>query len=348
MRRFVLAISLTAAVFCVLGCGGRQVGGPVTPAGLRHVAAARVTETEEHDPAGEEGTQRRFRREPARGVGLFEPAADAEAKHKATLLFAPAAEQQGTADRAPAPAATEGDRWWQRPLAGRSPGEVVRDDIALLPRELWKSTKDSANVRNLLILSAAGGLSAVSRGSWDHRVDRSMSRQDDSLFDKEGDFGSVAGNPLLHFGFALATYGYSVQAGDDELYGFSKTLFQALALNGMATVGLKLAANDYSPNGEWPAWPSGHTSSTATVAAVAWEHYGWKVGAPLYALTGWVGTSRIDDREHWLSDVIFGAALGSVIGHSVARGRELEVGGFTVLPYAHPEGGAGVAFARQF
>ena len=125
-------------------------------------------------------------------------------------------------------------------------------------------------------------------------------------------------------------------------------MVHALALNGLVTSGLKLAANDYSPNGEHWAWPSGHTSSTATVAAVAWEYYGWPAGVPLYLLTGWVATGRLEDREHWLSDVIFGGVLGAVVGHSVARGRMIEVGGFTVLPYVHPEGGGGIMFAKQF
>jgi len=61
-----------------------------------------------------------------------------------------------------------------------------------------------------------------------------------------------------------------------------------------------------------------------------------------------VSADRLEDREHWLSDVIFGAVLGSVIGHSVAQGRALEVGGFTVLPYVHPQGGVGVAFMKEF
>jgi len=123
---------------------------------------------------------------------------------------------------------------------------------------------------------------------------------------------------------------------------------QALILTDLATGGLKLAANNYGPNGERCAWPSGHVSSTAALAGVTWEYYGWSAGAPLYLLTGWVAASRLNDREHWLSDVIFGAALGATIGHSVARGRMIEVGGFAVLPYVPEGGGTGIMFAKQF
>ena len=241
------------------------------------------------------------------------------------------------------------DAWWQKPLAGRSFGEVVKDDFKQLPREFWKATKDTANPPALLLLAGAGGLSAISRGSWDDRVDRSFhKRSRNNIFHKEGDFSSVIGNPGLHFGLSFIAYGLSIKAGNDKVYGYSKSMIQALALTGAVTTTLKLAANDHSPNGEPWAWPSGHTSSPATVAAVTWEYYGWKAGLPLYLLTGWVATGRLEDREHWLSDVIFGGVLGAVVGHSVARGRMIEVGGFTVLPYVHPEGGGGIMFAKQF
>jgi membrane-associated phospholipid phosphatase len=42
---------------------------------------------------------------------------------------------------------------------------------------------------------------------------------------------------------------------------------------------------------------------------------------PAYALAGLVGWSRIDQREHDLSDVVFGSILGYTIGKSVALSR---------------------------
>ena len=324
--RVLLGFALLGGIL-LSGCGASGDGESLTS--LRAVALERMIQGQ-----------------PAEGVRCGRGEASVSLPPAALLLSAPDDAAEAPADTS-AEAVAE-DRWWQKPLAGRSAGEVIKDDLKLLPRELWKSTKDSASIQNLAILGLAGGLSAVSRGSWDDRVDRSFERHEGSLFEKTGDFGSVAGNPLAHFGFALGAYGLSIHTENDDLYGFSKSLTQALVLNGLVTSGLKLAANDYSPNGESLAWPSGHTSSTATVAAVAWEYYGWKAGVPLYLLTGFVAASRLEDREHWLSDVIFGAVLGSVIGHSVARGRTLEVGGFTVLPYIHPRGGAGIMFAKQF
>jgi hypothetical protein len=83
------------------------------------------------------------------------------------------------------------------------------------------------------------------------------------------------------------------------------------------------------------------------MAAVAWDYYGPEVGIPLYLFSGFVAVSMMNERQHWLGDVIFGEALGTVIGHSVANGRMLHLAGFTVLPYAAGQGG-GVLLVKQF
>jgi len=43
----------------------------------------------------------------------------------------------------------------------------------------------------------------------------------------------------------------------------------------------------------------------------------------------------MDTGDHWGSDVVFGATLGWVVGHTIAgKHKKLEVAGFEVLPYA--------------
>lgn len=351
MTRSSFVTLVLISMLVVAGCSQSPASSGTRTGELQRLAAERLAERTPPAGAPRVALPLAAGLEPARLLSA--PTIDPT---EPTKTDSPAADGQTAPDgktaapdgKSVAPTPVMGDRWWQKPLAGRSLGEVIKDDAKTILPELWKSTTDSATGGNFVLLGLAGGLSVVSRGSWDHRIDNSFMKRQNSIFHKERDFGSIAGSPTLHFGLAMAGYGLGVQMQNDELYGFSKTALQALMLNGMVTQGLKWATNDYSPNGERWAWPSGHTSSTAALAGVVWEQYGWQAGVPMYLLTGWVATTRLNDREHWMSDVIFGAVLGSVVGHSVARGRALEVGGFTVLPWIHPEGGAGLAFAKQF
>ena len=57
-------------------------------------------------------------------------------------------------------------------------------------------------------------------------------------------------------------------------------------------------------------FPSGHSASAFATAGVLQRHYGWKVGVPAAVVAAYVATARVHDNKHYLSDVIFGAALG--------------------------------------
>ncbi|GAG32515.1 unnamed protein product, partial [marine sediment metagenome] len=161
------------------------------------------------------------------------------------------------------------------------------------------------NPTNLVILGVAGGLSIWGEFDFDNRLDERL-RGRDIINDDWTIAVGTAGNPGTHFGIATALYAHGLLTENPKTYDFGKTLTHALVLNGLSTVALKLAANNHSPNGERWAWPSGHTSSTITVASVVHEYYGLLPAAPLYALTGLVMYERMITGEHWASDVIFG------------------------------------------
>jgi len=51
-------------------------------------------------------------------------------------------------------------------------------------------------------------------------------------------------------------------------------------------------------------------------------------------LASLVAYRMMDAGSHWGSDVVFGATLGWIVGHSIAKAhKELEVSRFVVLPY---------------
>src|SRR4029078_12738411 len=69
-------------------------------------------------------------------------------------------------------------------------------------------------------------------------------------------------------------------------------------------------SNNYS-------FPSGHAASTFALAAVLERHLGYRFAWPTLAIATHVGTSRLHDNVHFLSDVVFGAAVGTAAGWTV-------------------------------
>jgi len=96
------------------------------------------------------------------------------------------------------------------------------------------------------------------------------------------------------------------------------------------TYGIKYAAQRDRPTGECCAFPSGHASVTFATAAVLERHFGYRASWPMFLVAGYVAASRITDNRHFMSDVLFGAALGMASGWTVVgrHGRE----DFTLVP----------------
>jgi len=156
--------------------------------------------------------------------------------------------------------------------------------------------------------------------------------------------GRVLGDGWTQAGAAVATYAIGRFAHNAEATHVGSDLVRAQLLNGLMTRGLKLAVDRNRPTGGGHAFPSGHTTATFASAAVLHGHYGWKAGIPAYALAGFVGWTRARDRAHWLSDVVFGATLGTIAGRTVTSGHRART--WTVVP-APTRGGAAVFVYRQ-
>jgi membrane-associated phospholipid phosphatase len=107
---------------------------------------------------------------------------------------------------------------------------------------------------------------------------------------------------------------------------------------GVACLGIKLAAgrarprqspddaDEFTPLRGNASFPSGHTTLAFAVASALDQETSSRwlpwVAYPAAALTGW---SRLHDREHWMSDVVAGAALGFWAGREIDR-RERDLG----------------------
>lgn len=234
--------------------------------------------------------------------------------------------------------------------------DTVKRDLKAMPSDLWRDTKRVyANPVNLVILGGTlGGAIAIRQTGVDRSIERHFNRRHDLQpphhhfkEDWRDAFGAI-GNPGTHFALAGLWYLIGQQSMDDKTYEVGKTLFSALIINGLTVMVGQAATYDKAPNGEYGTLPSGHTSSSFVFASVMHKAYGHFVGVPLYGLAALAGYERVEDGEHYLSDVVMGGVLGLVVGHSVADGRDPEFFGWKVLPYASTQGGAGVAFVKSF
>ena len=227
--------------------------------------------------------------------------------------------------------------------------DTIQRDVADMPGDLWRDTKKVyASAPNLLILGLTyGGSLAVQETGPDDTVEAGLHHHDIFSDGANEGFGAL-GNPATHFVLAGAWYLVGQQTQNEKTYNAGKKLFSALIINGVSTMVGQAASWDDAPNDQWGTFPSGHTSSTFCFASVMHQEYGPLVGLPLYGLGALVATERLDDDEHYLSDVLMGAVLGMVVGHSVAADKPLELFGGQVLPWADPyAGGTGLAWVKE-
>ena len=80
---------------------------------------------------------------------------------------------------------------------------------------------------------------------------------------------------------------------------------------------IKYSVRRERPNGQSNSFPSGHATTTFATAAVLERHLGYRAAWPTIAIATYVAASRLHDNVHYLSDVVFGAALGTATGWTV-------------------------------
>lgn len=221
------------------------------------------------------------------------------------------------------------------------------------PDRLWEDSVDTfTQPNNIWLLSVAGAASIVMNNT-DADTDIQHQVEEHRIIDGFGsEMLNVVGSPGTHFAVTGLWYALAVQNNDTLNEDRAWTMMTALTINGLVTVGLKAARGNENPNGDKWAWPSGHTSSSFTVASVLDEFYGPKVGIPAYIGATFVAYRMVEEGDHWASDVVFGAALGWAVGHSVAgKHMDMEVAGFDIVPMPPTmtgESTAGFALVKQF
>ena len=104
-------------------------------------------------------------------------------------------------------------------------------------------------------------------------------------------------------------YGTTLYLNDDE---GETQMYQSFFTTFGITQALKYSVNRERPNGGDHSFPSGHTSAAFQGASFIHARYGWKYAIPAYIGASFVGYSRVYANKHFTSDVLAGAAIGTL------------------------------------
>lgn len=120
---------------------------------------------------------------------------------------------------------------------------------------------------------------------------------------------------LAHFGDLMGQLVPNLlYIGGTHLAGESSRrnlMFDTTLYTGLTVTILKHLVGERRPHGgDTLSFPSGHTATAFAFAGVVGIEHEWYWGASAYGLASVVGASRINDNEHYLHDVVFGATLG--------------------------------------
>lgn len=107
----------------------------------------------------------------------------------------------------------------------------------------------------------------------------------------------------------VATLAGVMIAGDWE--GLKQAAFTAVAAGG-ANLILKYTVRELRPDhSNYHSFPSMHSTVAFASAAFLQRRYGWKFGAPAYAVAAYTAVGRVLAKKHHWWDCVAGAAIGA-------------------------------------
>jgi membrane-associated phospholipid phosphatase len=204
----------------------------------------------------------------------------------------------------------------------------LADDVKHLPR------------RNTVYWVAGGAAMSLAVHPFDTRVNRHFLGS--SAWDTFFVPGKIVGSTEVQVAAGLVTYGIGRYRGANEVRHLGMDLIEAQLLSeGLVEVMKAIGRRPRPPNPDGTpnsattfSFPSGHAAVTFAGATVLQQHLGWKAAVPTYLIASYVAVSRLHDNRHYLSDVVFGAATGVIVGRAVTwHGRN----NYPIAPAVGPD-----------
>ena len=200
----------------------------------------------------------------------------------------------------------------------KEPPTPEHTGIRALFGNLLDDFKHIPSTQNVFIIAGGGALALAV-----HPADRTVNASMVAHYTQWNAFfaaGKYIGDTPEQVVGSVGTYAWGRIFDQPKVSHFGMDLIQAQILTEAFIEPIKFATQRERPNGSnHLSFPSGHSAITFATATVIERHLGWRKALLGYAVATYVATSRLHDDQHWLSDVVFGAAVGTMAGRTVVH-----------------------------
>ena len=244
--------------------------------------------------------------------------------------------------KAEAPQDQKAEAPQEQKAEAKEPPTPPHTGIRALAENLVEDVKHLPSKQNLYLTAIGGGLAAAV-----HPADVGFNTRLRSHYDGVNTAfapGKYIGNTPEQVAASIGTYAFGRLFDKPKVSHLGMDLIQAQILSEMLVQPLKYATHRTRPDdSNHQSFPSGHAAVTFATATVIERHLGWRKSLLGYTIASYVAASRLHDNRHYLSDVVFGAAVGSVAGRTVVH-HASDYWAFT--PIALPDGGVALMVTR--
>ena len=224
----------------------------------------------------------------------------------------------------------------------KEPPTPPHTGIRALFGDLVEDVKHLPAMQNVYLAGIGGGLAAAA-----HPADQTVNARLVSHYDAVNTAfapGKYFGDTPEQVALSLGTYAFGRIFDQPKTSHLGMDLLQAQILTEMMVEPIKFATRRERPDGSnRQSFPSGHAAITFATATVIERHLGWRKSLLGYTIASYVAASRLHDNRHYLSDVIFGAAVGSIAGRTVVHHASDY---WAVVPVSVPGGGVALMVTR--
>jgi membrane-associated phospholipid phosphatase len=214
--------------------------------------------------------------------------------------------------------------------------------IKTMAKHLVTNFKYLPTMENLYWAGAGGGLALIAH-PFDDNVNHALvgNNTAENIFKA----GEILGELPTLLGSATVVYATGRIGDKPKVSHLGMDLIEALAMSEALTQTLKYTVRRERPDGSSKnSFPSGHAADTFAFATALERHLNWRYSIIGYTFASYVAISRLPANRHWLSDAVFGSAVGIIAGRTVTSHeseRPYPVA-LTIIP-----GGVAVMYTRH-